>query len=89
MNPAPDKNLKDGYVQNDPQAAGERAAYYLKMGFTAIKFDPVGPGTVQPPCIFSGNLANAEAVIRGVREAVGDKCDIIIGTHGQMTASAP
>jgi galactonate dehydratase len=89
MYPAPDQNLKHGYVQNDPQAAGERAAYYLKMGFTAIKFDPVGPGTVHAPLQLSvGNLAKSEAVVRAVREAVGDKCDIIIGTHGQMTTSS-
>jgi galactonate dehydratase len=89
MNPAPGKSQKDGYVQNDPQAAAERAAHYLKMGFTAIKFDPVGPGTVHAPLQLTvGNLANSEAVIGAVREAVGDKCDIIIGTHGQMTTSA-
>jgi 2-dehydro-3-deoxyphosphogalactonate aldolase len=89
MYPAPGKNVKDGYVQDDPQAAGERATYYLKMGFTAIKFDPVGPGTVHAPVQLSvGNLANSEAVIKAVREAVGDKCDIIIGTHGQMTTSS-
>jgi galactonate dehydratase len=89
MNPAPGKSVKDGYVQKDPQAAGERAVHYLKMGFTAIKFDPVGPGTVHAPVQLTvGNLANAEAVIRAVREAVGDKCDIIIGTHGQMTTSS-
>ena len=89
MYPAADKNAKESYVQNDPQAAGERAAYYLKMGFTAIKFDPVGPGTVHAPLQLSvGNLAKTEAVIRGVREAVGDECDIIIGTHGQMTTSS-
>jgi len=89
MYPAADKNARDGYVQNDPQAAGERAAYYLKMGFTAIKFDPVGPGTARAPLQLTvGNLARTEAVIRGVREAVGDRCDIIIGTHGQMTTSS-
>jgi 2-dehydro-3-deoxyphosphogalactonate aldolase len=59
------------------------------MGFTAVKFDPVGPGTVHAPLQLSiKNLANAEAIIGGIREAVGDKCDIIIGTHGQMTTSS-
>jgi len=89
MYPAPGKSLKDSYVQSDPQEAAERAAHYLKLGFTAIKFDPVGPGTVHAPLQLSvGNLARAEAVIRAVREAVGDKCDIIIGTHGQMATSS-
>jgi len=31
------------------------------------------------------SLENAEAVVRSVREAVGGKCDLLIGTHGQMT----
>jgi galactonate dehydratase len=83
------KTLQQGFVQNTPQSAGERAAAYVKMGFTAIKFDPVGPGTMHAPLQLSiHNLANAEAVIGGIRAAVGDKCDIIIGTHGQMTTSS-
>ena len=32
-------------------------------------------------------LDNAEAVVRSVREAVGGRCDILIGTHGQSTTS--
>ena len=32
-------------------------------------------------------LDNAEAVVRSVREAVGGKCEILIGTHGQTTTS--
>ena len=32
-------------------------------------------------------LDNAEAVVRSVREAVGGRCDILIGTHGQTTTS--
>ena len=59
------------------------------MGFTAVKFDPVGPGTMHAPLQLSlHNLENAEAVIREIREAVGVKCDVIIGTHGQMTTSS-
>ena len=30
-------------------------------------------------------LRYAEGVVRTVREAVGDRCDILIGTHGQFT----
>ena len=33
-------------------------------------------------------LENTEAVVKGIREAVGDKCDILMGTHGQMTTSS-
>jgi len=76
-------------VHTDPQQAGERAAAYVKMGFTAVKFDPVGHPTTHAPLQLSlETLDNAEAVVKNVREAVGDKCDILIGTHGQMTTSS-
>jgi galactonate dehydratase len=88
MYPDPSKP-RQGYLLGDPQTFGERAAYYLREGFTAIKFDPVGLGTSQAPFQLTvGTLAKAEAITRAVREAVGDKCDIIIGTHGQMTTSS-
>jgi galactonate dehydratase len=78
-----------GYLMGDPQTFGERAAHYLKEGFTAMKFDPVGLGTSQAPFqLTTGTLARAEAITKAVREAVGDRCDIIIGTHGQMTTSS-
>src|ERR1035437_4617753 len=66
------KTLQQGFNKSTPQAAGERAAEYVKMGFTAVKFDPVGPGTMHAPLQLSlHNLENAESVIRGIREAVG------------------
>ena len=33
-------------------------------------------------------LDNAELVTKNIREAVGSKCDLLIGTHGQMTTSS-
>ena len=33
-------------------------------------------------------LDNAELVTKNIREAVGNKCDLLIGTHGQMTTSS-
>jgi 2-dehydro-3-deoxyphosphogalactonate aldolase len=88
MYPDPSKPRR-GYMMGEPQEFGERAAYYLKEGFTAMKFDPVGLGTSQAPFQLSPRtLAQAEAITKSVREAVGDRCDIIIGTHGQMTTSS-
>lgn len=76
-------------AQGDPQIAGERAAYYMKMGFTAIKFDPIRLiGYLAPIQIGLEALGTAEKTVKNVREAVGDKCDILIGTHGQMTTSS-
>jgi galactonate dehydratase len=79
----------EGYLTGEPAHFGERAAHYLREGFTAIKFDPVGLATSRAPFQLSARtLARAEAITQAVREAVGDKCDIIIGTHGQMTTSS-
>ncbi len=76
-------------VQNTPDLAAERAAAYVKMGFTAVKYDPVGPPTVHAPMQLSvRKLENAARVTKAVREAVGDKADILIGTHGEMTTAS-
>jgi len=76
-------------THTDPVLAAEKAAEYVKLGFTAIKLDPVGPITRHSPVQLSlKTLDNAEAVVKNVREAVGGSCDILIGTHGQMTTSS-
>jgi 2-dehydro-3-deoxyphosphogalactonate aldolase len=75
-------------VYQDPDLSAERAAEYLKQGFTALKFDPVGPYSA-----FDGRqlslpaLALSERFARQLRAAVGDKADLLFGTHGQMTAA--
>ena len=87
--PAPDE-LERGGVFTDPERAAKRATDYVKQGFTALKFDPVAP--MMPPYprqLYLKSLRTAENVVKSVREAVGDSCDILVGTHGQMnTASA-
>jgi galactonate dehydratase len=83
--PAPGE---DTSVYSDPDLSAERAAHYLSLGFTALKFDPVGPYTA-----FDGRQLSLEALelserfVRTLREAVGSKCDLLFGTHGQMTVS--
>ena len=75
-------------VYADPELAAERAATYLEMGFTALKFDPAGPYTA-----FGGRqlsleeLDRCERFGRILREAVGTRADLLFGTHGQMTAA--
>ena len=75
-------------VYADPDLSAIRAAEYVKQGFTALKFDPVGPYTA-----FDGRQLNLEALAlserfcRQLREAVGTKADLLFGTHGQMTAA--
>ena len=76
-------------LHTDPERAASRAVYYADQGFTAVKFDPVGPMSEDDPVQLSlETLSNAEAVVRSVREAVGDRCDILVGTHGQMVTSS-
>jgi len=76
-------------VYNDPDLAAQRAAEYVKLGFTAVKFDPVGPYSAFDPRQLSLEaLDHTERFVKTVREAVGSKCDLLFGTHGQMTASS-
>ncbi len=78
-----------GDVYHDGDAAAERALDYLDMGFTAIKQDPTGPYAIQGGRELSlHELARSEYSIRRIREAVGDRADILVGTHGQMTTSS-
>ncbi len=76
----------DTRVYDDPDAAAERATEYLAQGFTALKFDPAGPYSVFDPRQPSlESLARSEAFLRALREAVGDRADLLVGTHGQFT----
>ncbi len=78
----------DTRVYTDPDAAAEKAAQYLAQGFTALKFDPVGPySAFDPRQLSPAALAHSERFIARLREAVGDRCDLLFGTHGQMTAA--
>ena len=76
-------------THTDPDAAAASALAHVAEGFTALKFDPLidvmgWRDPREPPL---DRLDNAEAVVRAVREAVGNRADILIGTHGQSTTS--
>ncbi len=82
-----DQSMADVY--HDGDAAAERALDYIDMGFTAIKQDPAGPYSFQGGRELSlHELARCESNIRKIRHAVGDRADILLGTHGQMTTSS-
>ena len=75
-------------VYNDPSLAAEVALAIVEKGFTAVKFDPAGPYTIydghQPRL---EDLDRSEAFCRDIRAAVGDRADLLFGTHGQFTVS--
>jgi galactonate dehydratase len=76
-------------VYRDPELAAQRASEYVEQGFTAVKFDPVGPYSAFDPRQLSLEaLELAERFVRTLRESVGGGCDLLFGTHGQMTAAS-
>ncbi len=78
----------DPAVYRDADVAAERAAEYLAQGFTAVKFDPAGAyATFDPRQPALDRLDLSEAFCRKIRAAVGTKCDLLFGTHGQFTVS--
>ena len=73
---------------HDADASAARAAEYVGRGFTAIKFDPAGPYSAFDPRQPSlESLERSERFVRAIREAVGSRCDLLFGTHGQFTPS--
>ena len=91
--PAPETETRDVLsvtdAFGDAEVGPSRATHYMDQGFTAVKFDPVMPMSAFDPRQLSLEaLDNAELVTRNIREAVGSKCDLLIGTHGQMTTSS-
>ncbi len=82
-----ESDAKDVY--SDPDLAAQRAVEYMQLGFSAVKFDPVGPYSAFDPRQLSLEaLEHAENFVKTVREAVGSQCDLLFGTHGQMTTSS-
>jgi 2-dehydro-3-deoxyphosphogalactonate aldolase len=74
-------------VYTDPSLAAERAAAYADRGFTALKFDPAGAySAFDPRQPDLEALDRSEAYVAAIREAVGSRCDLLFGTHGQFTA---
>ncbi len=76
-------------VYHDPDLAANHATDYLAQGFTALKFDPAGPYSAFDGRQLSlGALALSERFAGRLREAVGERADLLFGTHGQMTAAS-
>ena len=71
-----------------PQMAAEAAADLVTRGFTAVKFDPAGPYTMRGghmPAM--SDISTSVAFCKAIREAVGDRADLLFGTHGQFSTT--
>jgi galactonate dehydratase len=73
---------------HDAERSAQRAAEYVAQGFTAVKFDPTGGySAYDPRQPTQESLERTIRLVRLVREAVGDRADLLMGTHGQFTTS--
>jgi len=73
---------------HDADRSATRAAEYVKQGFTGLKFDPTGGFSAYDPRQPTQEaLERSVRLVRLVREAVGHKADLLVGTHGQFSTS--
>ena len=71
-----------------PEMQAESALDAVSRGFTAIKLDPAGPYTIRgghQPTMWDIDLS--VRMLAAIRRAVGNRADILFGTHGQFTPS--
>ncbi|MDE3122116.1 MAG: mandelate racemase/muconate lactonizing enzyme family protein [Paracoccaceae bacterium] len=84
--PEPGQSHPDFWV--DPDMAAEAALRFVNMGFTAVKFDPAGPYTIRgghEPAM--SDITRSVTFCKRIREAIGDRADLLFGTHGQFTTA--
>lgn len=73
---------------NSPELTAQAAQAYLDQGFTALKFDPAGPYTLRGghmPAM--SDISQSVAFCAAIRETVGDRADLLFGTHGQFNTA--
>ncbi len=84
--PLPHHDLRTFWTS--PEMAAESALDCVARGYTAVKVDPAGPYTVRGghmPAM--SDIALSVAFCRAIRDAVGDRADLLFGTHGQFTTA--
>ncbi|QJF52154.1 mandelate racemase/muconate lactonizing enzyme family protein [Roseobacter ponti] len=71
-----------------PEMAAESALAMVEKGYTAVKFDPAGPYTMRGghmPAM--RDISQSVAFCKAIRDAVGDRADLLFGTHGQFSTA--
>ena len=84
--PLPHHNINDFWLS--PEMAAESAVEMVKLGFTALKFDPAGPYTIRGghhPSMY--DIEKSVEFCRAIRDAIGTKADLLFGTHGQFNTA--
>jgi galactonate dehydratase len=84
--PLPHHDTTDFWTS--PEMAAESASDAVARGYTAVKFDPAGPYTLRGghmPAM--SDITRSVAFCKAIREAVGDKADLLFGTHGQFNTA--
>ena len=72
----------------DADMAAESAVAMVGQGYTAVKFDPAGPYTIRGGHMPSmHDIATSVDFCRTIREAVGNRADLLFGTHGQFSTA--
>jgi L-alanine-DL-glutamate epimerase-like enolase superfamily enzyme len=72
----------------DPDMAAEAACAMVAQGYTAVKFDPAGPYTMRGGHMPSlHDISLSVAFCAKIRAAVGDRADLLFGTHGQFSTA--
>ena len=75
----------EGGYRNNPELAGETAIKLVEEGNSACKLDPFPPSFPLPRDIPLADINIACRIFESIRKAVGDKLEVGIGTHGQLT----
>lgn len=71
-----------------PDMAAEAALDAVNRGYSAIKFDPAGPYTLRGGHMPGmRDISLSVAFCKAIRQAVGDRADLLFGTHGQFTTA--
>ncbi|MGR3615063.1 MAG: mandelate racemase/muconate lactonizing enzyme family protein [Paracoccaceae bacterium] len=84
--PQPQHDINDFWTS--AEQAGESAAAMVAQGYTAVKFDPAGPYTMRGGHMPAMNdISMSVAFCKAIRDAVGDKADLLFGTHGQFSTA--
>ena len=71
-----------------PEMAAESAIDCVRRGYTAVKFDPAGPYTLRGGHMpAQSDITLSVAFCKAIREAIGDRADLLFGTHGQFSTA--